>query len=222
MELDFLFVLTLFMSGFFAAIVLGLDSNDSQQFLGELCNMARKSPKAQLWENLTARSRFVLGIAAVVLFAAALGVNISTWFSSGIIRHRSPLISLDIGIGILLFAWVVLERWRWRMFGPKEWAFIFPRWSKAVLAALFVYMASEFSFDVMRLYRQQTHSNPPNGAINLEMTAEEQTQKQMRIVRGFSGVWILISSAAATGLLLMKNEPYKGHFGKFNRVVQQL
>lgn len=222
MELDFLFVLTFFMSGFFAAIVLGLDSNDSQQFLGELSNMARKSPRAQLWENLTARSRFVLGIAAVVLFVAALGVNISTLFSSGIVRHRSPLIALDIGMGILLFASVVLERWRWRMFGPKEWAFIFPRWSKAVLAALFVYIASEFAFDVTRLCRQQMHSHPPNGAVKLEMTAEEQTQKQMRIVRGFSSIWILLSSASATGLLLMKNEPYEGPFGKFNRVVQQL
>lgn len=222
MDLDFIFVLTLFMSGFFSAILLGIDSKDSSQILGELSDMARKSPRAQLWENLTAQSRLGLGIVAVVLFAAALGVNLFTWFSTGIVRHRNPLIALDIGMGILLFAWVVLERWRWRMFGPKEWAFIFPRWSRAVFAALLIYIAFEFAFDVSRFYRQQRLTAPPNGTVKLEMTAEEQTQKQMRTVRAFSGVWILLSAASATGLLLMKNEPYKGPFGKFNRVVQQL
>lgn len=222
MDLDFIFVLTLFMSGFFSAISLGLDSNDSQRFLGELSNMARKSPRAQLWESLTTRIRLALGITAVVLFAAALGVNISTWFSSGVVQHRNPLIALNVGIGFLIFVWVLLERWRWRLSGPKEWAFIFPRWSKAVLAALFVYIACEFAFDVTRLYRQQMLSKPQNGTIKLEMTAEAQTQKQMRTVRGFSGVWILISSASAAGLLLMKNKTYEGPFGKFNRVVEQL
>ena len=222
MELDFIFFLTFFMSGFFSAILLGIDSKDSSQVLGELSNMARKSPRAQLWENLTARSRFVLGIAAVVSFTAALGVNVSTWFSSGIIRHRDPLIALDIGMGILLFAWVVLERWRWRLLGPKKQAFAFPRWSKTVLAALVIYIAFEFAVDMVRLYRQQRLSTPPNGAIKLEMTAGEQTQKQMRVVRAFSSVWILIGSVSATGLLLTKYEPYDGPFGKFNRVVHQL
>lgn len=222
MYLDFIFFLTLFMSGFFSAILLGIDSKDSSQVIGELSDMARQSQRAQLWKNLTAQGRIGLGIVAVVLFTAALGVNICTWFSAGIVRHRNPLIALDIGMGILLFAWVVLERWRWRMFGPKEWAFIFPRWSKTVFAALLIYIAFEFAFDTSRLYRQQRLSARPNGTIKLEMTAEDQTQKQIRTVRAFSSIWILISSVSATGLLLIKYEPYEGPFGKFNRVVQQL
>jgi len=220
MELSGTLFAVLFVAGFFSVLILGMDSGDTY-FLKEFSDKVKAGPNAQRWENWTVRIRFFMGLAAVVLLAAALAVNVCGWISGGIAQHGAWLVSIDIGIALILFASIALERWRWRMLGSKKFTFSLPRWSRAVLIAFFVYVVSAFIFDSSQSYLEQ-RSTAKNGGVQLELTPEQHARNQRRAVRSVSNIWLLVSSVCAAGLLLAEQKERGGPFGKFNSVVQQL
>jgi hypothetical protein len=221
MELEGALAFPLFMTGFVSMWIVGMDSGDTC-FLKKLSEKVNGRWNAQLWNDVAARARSVLGAAAIVLLAAAVVVNGCTWMANGIFEKRSVLIPINIGVAIVSFSLVMLERWRWRMFGSRKFVFSVPRWSKAVLAAILVYIASDLVFDGVRSYREQLGSNSPGGKIQLELSAEQKSQNQRRVVRHVSNVWILLCSISAAGLLFVKHEECAGPFGKYNSVVQKI
>lgn len=104
----------------------------------------------------------------------------------------------------------------------KKYTFALPRWSKAVFVALFIYVVSTFISDMVRSREKFDGDSLSAGKVQLEIGTEQKLENQRRRIRGFSNIWILLSSVSAVGLLLAENKETEGPFGKFNSMVERL